>query len=163
MRQNPAVQAKLGLPMNRTTSYSLLLLSGIALAVIAFQLLALFETDAFVISTALAQHDKAFSEVVAYIAVRYWSIFALAVGAGFVAMRLTSTRGATAVALLALPWLLAATAVNTLECLQAGEAATCWLNYRPLYLFVSAFLTLPLGVWFASVILALRFGGAREA
>ena len=149
--------------MNRITSYSLLLLSGIALAVIAFQLLALFEDDALVISTALAQHDKKFSEAVAYVAVRYWSIFVLAVGTGFAAMRLTSTRGATAIALLVLPWLLAATAVNTLECLKAGEAAACWLNYRPLYLVGSAFFTLPLGVWVASGLLALRSASAREA
>ena len=149
--------------MKKFSPYAILLLAGIALALVSFRLLALFEADAVIASTTLEQQGSSFSAAIAYIAIRYWAIFALSMGVGFIAVRKVRCSSIPLVTLLALPWLIGVGVVSTAECIQAGEAAACWLVYGPGYLLVSALVVLPVGVLVALAILTVRSENRRAA
>ena len=149
--------------MRKFSPYVILLLAGIALALVSFRLLALFEADALIASTTLEQQGRAFAAAIAYIAIRYGAIFALSMGVAFIAVRTVRCSSIPLFALLALPWVIGLGLVSTAECIQAGEAAACWLGYRPGYLLVSALVVLPVGVLAALATLTVRIEGRRAA
>ena len=142
--------------------YTAVLLLGILLAIGSYLLLPLFEADASIASTTLEQNGKHFSAALAYIGIRYWPLFVLALAIGFVALRMFRCTSSLLVALLTLPWVVVMGLVNAVECAQAGEMLSCWLNYRPGYLMVSAFAVVPLGILASLTILTVR-GETRRA
>jgi hypothetical protein len=125
---------------------------GCVLAAICWVLFGSFEAAAILRMSELQQAGRHALAGLAYAAIRGLPLLIVGIVVGALLARSLSLRHPLALTAFAIPWFGTLCVVSSQECVAAGEAALCWLNYRPLYMLLVAFASLPVGLFLATVL-----------